>query len=66
LITARCWDDVPPGLNIQRLRFGQPVRELRNGHGGPADIAVSFTAEALEHVQKRGGLAVFDLVCLDH
>ena len=57
---------MPPGLNIQRLRFGQPVREIENGQVVPVEVAVSFTAEALEHVQKRGGLAVFDLVCLDH
>ena len=57
---------MPPGLNVQRLRFSQPVQTTQNGHGAPADIAVSFTPEALDHVQKRGGLAVFDLVCLDH
>ena len=57
---------MPPGLNVQRLRFAQPVRELYDDRGGPVEVAVSFTAEALEHVRKRGGLAVIDLVCLDH
>ena len=57
---------MPPGLNVQRLRFGQPVQITQNGHGAPAEIAVSFTPEALVNVQKRGGLAVFDLVGLDH
>jgi hypothetical protein len=54
---------VPPGLNVQRLRYGAPVS---NDIGRPDEIVVSFTDGALEHVQKRGGLAVFDLVCFDH
>ncbi len=57
---------MPPGLNVQRLRFAKPVRELHVDGRMPAELAVSFTAEALEHVQKLGGLAVIDLVCLDH
>ena len=50
----------------QRLRFAEPVAVPGNEGRRSADIAVSFTPEALEHVQKLGGLAVIDLVCLDH
>ena len=44
------WDVVPPGLNVQRLRYRAPVSD---NIGNPAGIAVSFTPEALEQTISR-------------